>query len=78
MEGGQESAWRCMARFRTLRHPASRDHRRVHWASAKGRQSWAILGNLVSVDEEDQRRQSAVESWERKYIAAKKIDCFGT
>jgi hypothetical protein len=50
--------------------------------SSKGplgqRQGQAILGNLVFVDEEDQQRQSVVESWETKYITAKKIDYFGT
>ena len=45
--------WRCMARFRTLGHPASRDHRRVHWASAKGRQSWAILSLLMKKINDD-------------------------
>lgn len=42
------------------RHPTSRDQRRVHWASA----SLQRAGNLVFVDEEDHRRQSAVKSWE--------------
>ncbi len=56
---------------RHFRHPTSRDQQRVHWASAsaRGQAILDFLGNLVSVDEEDQPRQSAVESWGRKYVA---------
>jgi hypothetical protein len=44
---------------RHFRHPTSRDHRRVHWASARGQailDSWAILSLLLKKITDDKAR----------------------